>query len=159
MKTTICKALTFLAASAICVALSACGEKGSITDTRAPDETESESQTDTERKAYTFRVSPMQGIDDCIYYGPNDYVPNSPDPEAARNKIHVWTKCPTCGSDGDHLTIPVDELDFSGGDTLQYSDSCQCYDCYWERDIKSYLWTVRIERIPEPFDKQERDTE
>lgn len=156
MKTTICKALAFLAASAICVGLSACGEKESITNTSVPDKAGLSSQIHTGQdeaepklKAYTYRVSPMQSVDDCVYYGPADYVPNSPDPEAARNKIHVWTKCPTCGKDGDHITISVDELDFSGSDTIQYSDACQCYDCYWKRDMTSYMWVIKIERIPE----------
>lgn len=146
MKKTILKVIAFFTASVICVALSACRERDDSPGKNTLSETE---MTETDFKTYTYQVSPMQGVEDCVYYGPNDNVPNSPDPEAARSKIHVWTKCPTCGQGGDHIVIPVGELDFSQGDTIQYSDSCKCFDCYWERDISSYMWTVKITRIPD----------
>ncbi len=98
--------------------------------------------------AYTYIVKPLQGVSNCIYYGPDDEVPNSPDPEAARNKIHVWTVCPTCGGEGDawNYKIDVKDLDFSSGDTIQYSDSTGCYDCQSKRDIPSFLWSISITR-------------
>lgn len=137
--------LAFLVTAAICVALSACGDKEANTNNR--------SQIETDSHTYTYQVSPMQGVDSCVYYGPDDYVPNSPDPEAARNKIHIWTKCITCGEDGDHITIPVQDLDFSQGDTIVYSDSCQCFDCYRNNNAPSFMWAVKITRIEDDENK------
>lgn len=139
MKKTVDKVLALLAASMMCVTLSACGEKEGDSGKNTPSETGTV-------KTYTYTVSPMQGVEYGVYYGPNAYVPNSADQEAARNKIHVWTRCTTCGQSAGYKVIPVGELDFSGGDTVQYSDSDECYDCRWKRNLPSFMWTVKITR-------------
>lgn len=97
---------------------------------------------------YTYKVSGLQGVDYCVYYGLNDEVPNSPDPEAARNKIHVWTACPNCGSDSGAyaFTIDVKDLDFLNGDTIQYSDFDTCTECERSKNIKGFMWAVSITR-------------
>ena len=113
------------------------GEKAKQSDTKADDPT-----------AYTYIVKPLQGVSSCIYYGPDDEVPNSPDPEAARNKIHVWAACPICGDDGfaEDNIIDVKDLDFSNGETIQYSDSSSCYNCYRDRNIPNFMWSISITR-------------
>ena len=154
MKKTICKVVAFLTVSAICIALSACGGKGNISTENTLDKVENAlGETGADFKTYTYKVSPMQGVESCVYYGPNDYVPNSSNSEAARNKIHVWTICPTCCKEGDHVVIPVDELDFSVGNTIQFSDACECYACYKDRHIPSFMWTIKITRVPEKSNK------
>lgn len=112
-------------------------KKAKQSDTKADDPT-----------AYTYIVKPLQGVSECVYYGPDDEVPNCTDQEAARNKIHVWSVCPTCGGEGDawNYKIDVKDLDFSSGDTIQYSDSTGCYDCQSKRGIPSFMWSISITR-------------
>ena len=113
----------------MCLSFCACND--SVGDENSNDDINAESSS----KTYTYQVRAMQGVENCTYYGPDAVVPNSPDPEAAKNKVHVWTKCTTCGDSGEryHILIPVSELDFSKGDTIQYTDTDSCWDCKWEK--------------------------
>jgi len=97
---------------------------------------------------YTYKITPLQGVSRCIYYGPDDEVPNCSDQEAARNKIHVWHICPTCGGDVDTFSYKIDvkDLDFSSGDTITFTDSSICEDCRTNRNIQSYMWAISITR-------------
>ena len=139
-----------LVGSVLVCALCGCGEKPKKDNEKAKTKESQVAQQGKEDdpSAYTYIVKPLQGVSNCVYYGPNDRVPNSPDPEAARNKIHIWTVCPTCGGEGAawDYTIDVKDIDFSSGDTIQYSDSTSCYDCYWDRSIPSFMWSISIKR-------------
>ena len=129
----------------LCLAFCAC--KDSVEEEKSDVQTNVESSG----KTYTYQVRAMQGVGNCVYYGPDATVPNSPNPEAARNKIHVWTKCITCGDDGEryHIVIPVDELNFSNGDTIQYTGTDSCWDCKWDKQMESFMWAVEITRVAE----------
>lgn len=139
------KLLAFGLCLVMCFAFSACNES------KTSSETLSETSSEISNETYTYKVRAMQGVEVCAYYGPDAYVPNSPNPEAARNKIHVWTQCMTCGESFGlgHYTIPVGELDFSSGDTIQYTGSDQCWDCNRDKGIESFMWVVEITRIAE----------
>ena len=91
----------------------------------------------------------MQNVE-CRYYAPDAYVPNSPDPSRVQGKIVVWTQCPNCGEEniGSYIIDPA-TLDFSSGNMVLHSDTDSCYDCYWDKDIDQFMWTIRITRIPE----------
>ncbi len=144
MKKNLLKSVSLVLAVLLCVSLVGCGKtEGNEQDGGEQQAVQSEI---TEQKTYTYIVTPMQGVGTCVYYGPDDYVPNSPDPEAARNKIHVYTKCITCGDDCNQKTIEVDKLDFSSGDKITYTNTDSCWDCSWERQIESFMWAISIER-------------
>ena len=104
---------------------------------------------ETKPITYTYKVEPMQNAE-CVYYGPDAYVPNSPDPSKIQGKIMVWTQCPNCGEEniGSYAIDPA-ELDFSFGDTIMHSDTDSCWDCSWDKGIEQFMWTIRITRIPE----------
>jgi len=140
------KIIELLLVLAVCVtAFCGCGE----TDNKSSAEDSAISESvSVDPSEYTYIVSPMQGVSSCVYYGPDEYVPNCTDQEAARNKIHVWTVCPTCGGDGDawNYTIEVKDLDFSSGDTIPFTQSTSCYDCQTRRGIPSFLWSISITR-------------
>lgn len=86
----------------------------------------------------------------CVYYPPDAYVPNSPDPDSVRGKIRVWTQCPNCGKEdiGSYI-VATEELDFSAGDTAVYYGTDSCWDCRWDRNIDQFMWMIQVTRIPE----------
>lgn len=127
----------------MCFSFSACG--GNSKDEK------SDNQTQISSKTYTYKVRAMQGVDNCIYYAPGTVIPNSGGSVATGTQIYVWTKCTTCGDNGQQYshTIPVDELNFSNGDTMQYTGTDSCWDCSWDKGMDSFMWAVEITRIAE----------
>lgn len=154
------KILALLLALALCFGITACA--GVTPDRTSPSEVEATpnvttkaepistaSIEETKSVTYTYKAEPMQNAE-CVYYGPNDYIPNSPDPSKVQGKIKVWSQCPNCGEDNiGSYTIDPTELDFSIGDSIMYSDTSSCWDCSWDKDIDQFMWTIRITRIPE----------
>jgi len=152
------KILTFYLILALCLGIVGCSEQAPATEPSEQEssaqETKPETPTDppveeTKTITYTYKAEAMQNAE-CTYYGPNDYVPNSPNPEKVHGKIMVWTQCPNCGEDhiGSHAVDPT-QLDFSYGDSVMYSDTDSCWDCSWDKDIDQFMWTIRVTRIPE----------
>ncbi len=144
------KTLTLFLALVLLFGLTACAEMPLEESTNTEVETKPQVTTEeTEPITYTYKTEPMQNAE-CVYYGPDAYVPNSPDPSKVQGKIMVWTQCPNCGEEniGLHAIDPA-ELDFSYGDTIMHSDTDSCWDCSWDKDIDQFMWTIRITRIPE----------
>ena len=144
------KTLTLFLALVLLFGLTACAEMPLEESTNIEVETKPQVITEeTEPITYTYKAEPMQNAE-CVYYGPDAYVPNSPDPSKVQGKIMVWTQCPNCGEEniGSHAIDPA-ELDFSYGDTIMHSDTDSCWDCSWDKDIDQFMWTIRITRIPE----------
>lgn len=145
------RTLTILLVLVLCLGITACAGQKPPKDTLSPTD-ETTIQTPTEESTpiiYTYKVEPMQNAE-CVYYGPDAYVPNSPDPSRVQGKIMVWTQCPNCGEEniGSYAIDPT-ELDFSFGDTIMHSDTDSCWDCSWDKDIDQFMWTIRITRTPE----------
>ena len=141
---------------ALCFGITACAEQtpqeeiaptSSITsaETTVPME---QDYAKEEPVTYTYKAEAMQNVE-CRYYAPDSYVPNSPDPSRAQGKIVVWTQCPSCGEEniGSYIIDPA-TLDFSSGSMILHSDTDSCYDCYWDKDIDQFMWTIRITRTP-----------
>ena len=144
------KTLTLFLALMLLFGLTACAEMPLEESTNTEVETKPQVTTEeTEPITYTYKAEPMQNAE-CVYYGPDAYVPNSPDPSKFQGKIVVWTQCPNCGEEniGSYAIDPA-ELDFSYGDTIMHSDTDSCWDCSWDKDIDQFMWTIRITRIPE----------
>lgn len=144
------KTLTLFLALVLLFGLTACAEMPLEESTNIEVETKPQVITEeTEPITYTYKAEPMQNAE-CVYYGPDAYVPNSPDPSKFQGKIVVWTQCPNCGEEniGSYAIDPA-ELDFSYGDTIMHSDTDSCWDCSWDKDIDQFMWTIRITRIPE----------
>lgn len=93
-----------------------------------------------------YGVEPMQNVNYCRYYRQGQTpLTFSGDPSRFYEKIHIATQCGNCGKkDISTKLIDPNELDFSNNDTVTYSDSDQCYDCYWDKDIQQFMWSVRI---------------
>lgn len=142
MKKLLTFGLCLIASLTFCACNSDVKDDGNLTD---------QTNAENSSKTYTYQVSAMQGVENCVYYGPDANIPNSPNPEEARNKIHVWTKCITCGDDGEsyHIKIPVEELNFPNGDTIQYTGTDSCWDCKWDKQMESFMWAVEITRVAE----------
>ena len=144
------KTLVSFLALVLLFGLAACAET-TPSETIATDVETTPLATTEETKpiTYTYRVEPMQNAE-CVYYSPDAYVPNSPDPSKVQGKIMVWTQCPNCGEEniGSYAIDPTD-LDFSYGDTIMHSDTDSCWDCSWDKNIDQFMWTIRITRIPE----------
>jgi len=148
------KTLVFILALALCFGITACAEPSPAEETQPTHETTTQASTqpptvETNPVTYTYKAEPMQNAE-CVYYGPDDYVPNSPDPSKVQGKIMVWSQCPNCGEENiGSYAIDPEELDFSMGDTIMHSDTSSCWDCSWDKDIDQFMWTIRITRIPE----------
>ena len=103
-----------------------------------------ESKTATSRKgeaekiAYTYHAEAMQNVDTCIYIS-EDLLNH---PEKDKTHISVSYFCPSCGRNihGGYMIFPED-LDFSNGDTIQFSDSDTCSNCHL-----SFMWVISITR-------------
>ncbi len=138
------RSLVILFMLVLCFFVTACEETTNkeVKSTQAATE-------ETQPITYTYEVQPMQNAH-CIYYGPNDIVPNSPDPKKLQGKISARSQCPNCGEDyiNGYIIDPA-ELDFSSSDTIMYSDTSSCWDCSWNKNIDQFMWTIRITRIPE----------
>ena len=138
------KALAFILALALCFGITACAEPSPAEETRPTHETTTQAPTqpptvETKPVTYIYKAEPMQNAE-CTYYGSNEYVPNSPDPSKAQGKIKVWSQCPNCGEENiGSYTIDPEELDFSTGDTIVYSDTSSCWDCSWDKDIDQFM--------------------
>lgn len=139
---------------ALCFGITACAEQTSPEDTVPTPNVETtvpvgQDYTTQAPITYTYKAEPMQNAE-CVYYAPDAHVPNSPDPSRVQGKIVVWTQCPSCGEDhiGSYIVDPA-TLDFSSGDTILHSDTDSCHNCYWDKDIDQFMWTIRITRIPE----------
>ena len=151
------KLLTIMLALALCFGITACAEQTpqeDIAPTSSVPSTETTVPTGQDYTTqapitYTYKAEAMQNVE-CRYYAPDAYVPNSPDPSRVQGKIVVWTQCPNCGEEniGSYIIDPA-TLDFSSGNMVLHSDTDSCYDCYWDKDIDQFMWTIRITRIPE----------
>ena len=144
------KTLTLFLALVLLFGLTACAEMPLEESTNTEVETKPQVTTEeTEPITYTYKAEPMQNAE-CVYYGPDAYVPNSSDPSKFQGKIVVWTQCPNCGEEhiGSYAIDPA-ELDFFYDDTIMHSDTDSCWDCSWDKDIDQFMWTIRITRIPE----------
>ena len=95
-----------------------------------------------------YKVEAMQNINYCTYYTKGQTPPSfSGDPTRFWEKIYIATQCGNCGKQNiSTRLIDPSELDFSNGDTIIYSDSDQCYDCYWDKDIQQFMWSIRVSR-------------
>lgn len=145
------KLLAITLALALCFGITACAEQPQPPDTSPSQVTTAPSGQDyttEEPVTYTYKAEPMQNVE-CRYYAPDAYVPNSPDPSRVQGKIVVWTQCPNCGEKniGSYIIDPA-TLDFSSGNTILHYDTDSCYDCYWDKDIDQFMWTIRITRTP-----------
>lgn len=150
------KLLAILLAMSLCMSATACaGEpepettqpSSSFTETTAPTLPTTE---ETVPVTYTYEASPMQGVARCAYYPYGSTVPISYDPATLWGSITVWTQCPRCGDEGFGIfRIDPAELNFSLGDTLQYSGTDSCFDCSWDYDMDQFMWVISVTRIPE----------
>ena len=150
------KLLSIILTLVLCFGITACAERTPLEDI-APTSSISSAETtvpmgqDYTTEApitYTYKAEPMQNAE-CVYYAPDAHVPNSPDPSRVQGKIVVWTQCPNCGEEniGSYILDPA-TLDFSSGNTILHYDTGSCYDCYWDKDIDQFMWTIRITRTP-----------
>lgn len=150
------KLFAIMLALALCFGITACAEQTpqkeispsssiSSAETTVP---MGQDYTTEEPVTYTYKAEPMQNAE-CVYYAPDAHVPNSPDPSRVQGKIVVWTQCPNCGEEniGSYIIDPA-TLDFSSGSMILHSDTDSCYDCYWDKDIDQFMWTIRITRTP-----------
>ena len=150
------KLFAIMLALALCFGITACAEQTpqkeispsssiSSAETTVP---MGQDYTTEEPVTYTYKAEPMQNAE-CVYYAPDAHVPNSPDPSRVQGKIVVWTQCPNCGEEniGSYIIDPA-TLDFSSGSIILHSDTDSCYDCYWDKDIDQFMWTIRITRTP-----------
>lgn len=150
------KLLTIMLVLALCLGITACAEQTPPAETIPSSSIPSaettipmgQDYTTEEPVTYTYKAEPMQNAE-CVYYAPDAHVPNSPDPSRVQGKIVVWTQCPSCGENhiGYYVVDPA-TLDFSSGSMILHSDTDSCYDCYWDKDIDQFMWTIRITRTP-----------
>ena len=136
---------------ALCFGITACAEQSLPPETgptQSATPSAGQDYTTEEPVTYTYKVEPMQNAE-CVYYAPDAHVPNSPDPSRVQGKIVVWPQCPNCGEEniGSYILDPA-TLDFSSGNTILHSDTDSCYDCYWDKDIDQFMWTIRVTRTP-----------
>lgn len=148
------KTLAIILALALCFGITACAEQtepgAAAPTTPTLETTASPTAEETTPVTYTYIVTPMQNVDYCVYYPYGANVPNSSDPAAAWDKITVWTQCPKCYEENVGMfRIDPAELDFSKGDTIQYSDIDSCFDCKWDYDMEQFMWVISITRVPE----------
>lgn len=139
------KMLAVVLCLVMCFSFSACKNnvKNESSDDRA--------SNDVSAETYTYRVSAVQGVDYCIYCGPDKDAPAPLDPEKGKNKIHAWTECIICGHDGYGYchSIPVEELDFSSGDTIMYTGADSCWECERNGRAGGFMWAIEITRTLE----------
>ena len=150
------KLLTIMLELVLCIEITACAEQTpqeNIVPSSSIPSAETtvpmgQDYTTEEPVTYTYKVEAMQNVE-CRYYAPDAYVPTSPDPSRVQGKIVVWTQCPNCGEEniGSYILDPA-TLDFSSGNTILHSDTDSCYDCYWDKDIDQFMWTIRVTRTP-----------
>lgn len=150
------RTLAIILALALCFGITACAAQPQsdptlpITPTQnaAPETTAPPEETIP--MTYTYKVTPMQNVGYCVYYPYGANVPNSSDPAAAWDKITVWTQCPKCfEEDVGKFRIDPAQLDFSQGDTVQYSGIDSCFDCKWDYDMEQFMWVILVTRVPE----------
>ncbi len=148
----LCLAAVLLLGMAACARPTAPGS--STPDQGTPQESATAPQAtapeETAPSTYTYKVQAMQNVYFCTYYPEGAYVPNSTDPAAAWNQVTVMTQCPKCGEENVGLyRFDPSELDFSFGDTVQYTGTDSCWDCKWDYNMNQFAWVVSVTRIPE----------
>ncbi len=147
--------------TALLLSMAACARQTSPESTNTTQQTPSETTAATQQTSpetteestaitYTYQVRAMQNVYYCAYYPDGAYVPNSPDPTSAWDKVGVRTQCPKCGEENVSMyRFDPSELDFSSGDTVQYFGTDSCWDCKWDYNMEQFTWVVSVTRIPE----------
>ena len=138
----------FLVMVIICCVLGACTQ---ASDTALGEQTSNGDANISEIELQTvtvYKVEPMQNVNYCTYYRQGQTPPVfNGDASRFYEKIYVATQCGICGEKNISTTlIDPNELDFSNSDTVIYSDSDQCYDCYWDKNIQQFMWSIRVSK-------------
>lgn len=121
----------------------------SSTQSTAPSSLEA-SPKETEPVNYSYKIEEVQNVHYWKYIEPSFYFEQTKVRAGEEGGISLWPQCPSCG-EYDALSVQIDlmNVDFSTGDKVMYSDSYSCWDCWREKDIDQYMWTIYITRIPE----------
>lgn len=109
-------------------------------------QTEPITEAETEEIDYYYNVLEMQNVSLVRFTRKEDMYDDN---EYGHDSICVIAQCPNCGKEPAPIHINPEDLDFSSGDSIQYSSVENCYQYSFDGKSGNYTWIIGITREPD----------